>query len=253
MTKITKYHVRKPKDNKNKIEFKLFIYFAYIIYLIFIWFSVRNLWLMLYAHFIIILFFSLYYFGRDFFYILLSPIWIIVYPIQSIIIKRYLKRFSTNIPKETVVVLAHSNWRKLEAWVKPNYFCSEIKFLAKYLKKKGSNFSFYTQASLEDVNEIMSDNSIKEVYFYGHGSSHVFQLGTDEILYYCEFSNGKYSKEFVHQMHCGTEDGKSLVDYVVPEKNKNQCFLIRKSITALTIEQVLKKKMKEMDNNKTIK
>ncbi len=253
MTKITKYHVKKPKDNKNKVEFKLLIYFAYIIYLISVLLSVRNVWLMLYAHLIIITIFSLYYFGRDFFYILLSPIWIVVYPLQLAKVKYYLKKFSTNTPKETVVVLAHSNWRKLEAWVKPNYFFSEIKLLAKYLKTKGSDFSFYTQAGLDDVNEIMRNDSIKEVYFYGHGSSHVFQLGTDEILYYCEFGNGKYSKDYVHQMHCGTEDGKSLVDYVVPEENKNECFLIRKSITALTIEKVLKKKMKEISKNKSTK
>ena len=205
---------------------------------------------MLYAHLIIITIFSLYYFGRDFFYILLSPIWIVVYPLQLFKVKQYLKKHPVNIPKETVVVLAHSNWRKLEAWVKPNYFFSEIKLLSKYLKTKGSDFSFYTQASLEDVDKIMRNDDIKEVYFYGHGSSHVFQLGTDEILYYCEFSNGKYSKNYVHQMHCGTEDGKSLVDYVVPEENKNQCFLIRKSITAITIEKVLKKKIKEINKNR---
>jgi hypothetical protein len=71
-------------------------------------------------------------------------------------------------------------------------------------------------------------------------------LGTGEYLYYCEFSNGKYEKDFVHQMHCGTEDGKSLVDYIVPDKNKKECFWVKKSITGPYIEKILKKKIREI-------
>ena len=158
-----------------------------------------------------------------------------------------MKKVQLNKSCHTVVVLAHSNWRKLEAWIKPNFNVSEIKLLHKYLEKKSDDFSFYPNAKLEDINKIMADPNVKEVYFYGHGSSHVFQLGTREYLYYCEFSNGKYKKDFVHQMHCGTEDGKSLVDYVVPEKNKKQCFWVKKSITGLFIEKILKKKIRDLN------
>ena len=94
----------------------------------------------------------------------------------------------------------------------------------------------------------MSDKNIKEVYFFGHGSSHVFQLNTDDILYYCDYNNNKYGKEYVHQVHCGTKDGKSLVDYVVPEENKKGCFLIRKSINGFDIVKEFKRKTKNLTN-----
>jgi hypothetical protein len=90
----------------------------------------------------------------------------------------------------------------------------------------------------------MSNSEIREVCFYGHGTSHMFQLSTNEMLYYCDFNNrGKYGKDFIHQIHCGTSHGKSLIDYVVPEENKIKCFFFRKSITVIDIEKELKRKM----------
>jgi hypothetical protein len=47
--------------------------------------------------------------------------------------------------------------------------------------------------------------------------------------------------KFLHQVHCGTPHGKSLIDYVVPEKNKGKCFLIRKPINFYEIKRELKK------------
>jgi hypothetical protein len=110
---------------------------------------------------------------------------------------------------------------------------------------KEQDFSFYPDADFNDVEKIMSDKTIKEVYFLGHGDSHSFKLNTDEILYYCDFNDPKYSKEFVHQVHCGTPHGKSLIDYVVPEKNRNKCFLFRKPIDSLDVKKEFKKKMNE--------
>ena len=93
----------------------------------------------------------------------------------------------------------------------------------------------------------MSDKSVREVYFVGHGSSHKFQLGTDDIVYYCDFIDAKYGKDYVHQVHCGTPDGKSLVDYVVPESNRSGCFFVRKLLTTGQIEKELKRRTKEAD------
>lgn len=238
------YHDKISK--KDNIEWELVVYLLYFIFLVVSLFAIKNLLAVLYLHIILILGFSVYYFGREFLYILISPLFVIIYPLNFYQTKKFLEKTQLNKSCHTVVVLAHSNWRKIEAWIKPNFSVSEIKLLYRYLKKKGDNFSFYPAATLEDINQIMSDPAIKEVYFYGHGTSHVFQLGTNEILYYCEFSNGKYKKDFVHQMHCGTEDGKSLVDYVVPEQNKKQCFWVKNSITGLYIEKVIKKKIKEL-------
>lgn len=233
-------------SKEDSIEWELIAFLFYFIFLIASIFVIRNLLAVLYLHVTLIFIFSLYYFGRDFLYILISPVFVIFYPLNSLQTNKFLKKVPLNTPCHTVVVLAHSNWRKLEAWIKPNFIVSEIKLLHEYLIKKGDDFSFYPKAALEDVDMIMSNHAIKDVYFYGHGTSHVFQLGTGEILYYCEFNNGKYKKDFVHQMHCGTEDGKSLVDYVVPEQNKKQCFWVKNSITGLYIEKVIKKKIKEL-------
>jgi hypothetical protein len=119
--------------------------------------------------------------------------------------------------------------------------------MIEYLKKKNQNFSFYTKAGFADVEKIMSDKNIKEVYFFGHGDSHTFQLNTDEVLYYCEFNDQeKYGKEFVHQVHCGTPHGKSLIDYVVPEENRSKCFFFDKSITGPEIIKEFKRRTVEL-------
>jgi len=171
----------------------------------------------------------------------------VLIPINNYLLKRYLRNFKQNVPAEVVIILGQSDFFKLEAWVKPNFLKSEIVGLVKYLKAKNQDFSFYTKASLKDVEKIMSDKIIKEVYFFGHGDSHTFQLNTDEILYYCEFNDlEKYGKDFVHQVHCGTPYGKSLIDYVVPKENRSRCFLFRKTIRSADIEKEFKRMTKNI-------
>jgi hypothetical protein len=168
---------------------------------------------------------------------------VIIYPINNYLSAQYLKKFKKNVPAHTVIILGQTDWFKLEGWLKTNFLKDEIEALVCYLKAKKQDFSFYTSASLEEVEKIMADKIIKEVYFFGHGDSHRFQLKTDEILYYCEFNNPKkYGKEFVHQVHCGTVDGKSLIDYVVPMENREKCFLFRKPINNSDIRNEFKKR-----------
>lgn len=228
------------------VEWKLLFFFAYIILLISALITGLDLKTVALAHLMYTIVFSIFYFGRQFFYILGAPLMPFAMVGITFRVKRYLKNFKQNTSEEVVIVMAQSDWTKLEAWIKPNYFPSEIKTLVKYLKAKKQNFSFYTNASLNDVEEIMRDKNIKEVYFVGHGSSHIFQLKTDVILYYCEFNNPIYGKDFVHQIHCGTPDGKSLSDYVVPEGNRQGCFLVRKSINSPFIEKHFNNKIKEL-------
>lgn len=227
------------------IEIKLILFALYVGFLVFLWIWQRNWWFVFYSHLIFIFIFSIFYFGRQFLYIFVAPLMAIIIPVIQLFIKRYLRQFKQNVPAEVVIILGHSDWTKLEAWIKPNSTVSELKLLVKYLQMKKQDFSFYPRAGIEDVERIMVDDNVREVYFFGHGSSHVFQLNTDDILYYCEFNNPKYGKDFVHQVHCGTPDGKSLVDYVVPDGNKSGCFLIRKPITGQRIMREFKKKIKE--------
>jgi len=234
------------------IEYKLVLLFLYIVFLVFLLISQKSWLNVLYVHFLFVFIFSIFYFGRQFLYIFAAPLFVIFIPIEQIRIKRFLKAFKQNTPAEVAIILGHSDWTKLEAWIKPNSALREITLLVQQLKLKRQNFSFYPKATLVDVEEIMKNKDIKEVYLLGHGSSHLFQLSTDDILYYCEFNSPQYKKEFVHQIHCGTEDGKSLIDYVVPEENKERCFLVRKSISGDFIEKKFKQTIKDLEKKTTV-
>lgn len=230
----------------QRTDVKLVQFFAYIGALIY--FGIKDgLFSILYVHMFFVFLYGIFYFWQDFLIFLLAPATTIIIPIQNYLLKKYLKSFKQNIPTEAVIILGQSDWFKLNAWIKINFLKGEIVSLVRYLNAKGQDFSFYPKASMKDVEEIMRDKSIKEVYFFGHGDSHTFQLNTDKILYYCEFNNPeKYGKEFVHQVHCGTPDGKSLIDYVVPERNRIKCFFFRKNISGSYIEREFKKRIKEL-------
>lgn len=223
-------------------EYKVIFYGSYLISLIVLFF-IKGWTGILFTHLFFVFIVSLLSFGKQFIINFFFPFITVYLLIDSIRFKKYIRKFPLNNPVETVVVLGHSNWLKYEAWIKPNFCLSEIKSLVRYLVKMRKNFSFYPTATIQDVHKIMENREVKEVYFFGHGDSHVFQLGTDEILYYCDFNKEKHGKEFVHQFHCGTLDGKSLVDYVVPENNREKCFYVRKSINSFDVVRELKRRM----------
>lgn len=229
-----------------KVEYKLILFGIYTAVLFFILFWKHQWEIVFYVHISFVLLFSIFYFGRQFLYIFFAPIIPFAIYLEHNRVKRYLHKVKVNVPAEAVIILGHADWTTLEAWIKPIASSKEIKTLIKYLKVKKQDFSFYPQAEIIDVKKIMADKEIKEVYFWGHGSSHVFQLSTNEILYYCEFAGGKYSKEFVHQVHCGTSHGKSLIDYVVRSENRPKCFLVRKPITGDFIIKEFKHKIKAL-------
>ncbi len=227
-----------------KTEFKLILSLSYIISIGYIA-TQKGLIMAVITHVIISLVFAVFRFGSEFIKIFFFPIWMIGVPIEQLLSLRYINRFKQNTPEETVIILGHSNWHKLSSWIKPNYSTSELKILVKLLNKQKKNFSFYTKATLRDVEDIMKNTKIKEVYFLGHDDSHVFCLGTNEYLYYCEFRGGQYKKDYIHQVHCGTKHGKSLIDYVVPEENREECFFFRKEINGAKIIREFKKQINQ--------
>lgn len=228
------------------IETKLLLFIGYVgslMYLLIIeqgWLSV------LLTHILFVCIFSVVYFGRDFLYILFVPVIALCMPIYNWRLRRYLRNFKQDKAQEVAIILTHSNWLKLGAWIMPNHTLSEIKRIVECLEAKKQKFSFYPDASVKDVERIMSNKKIKEVYLVGHGNSHVFQLSTDEAVYYCDFNDPKYRKDFVHQLHCGSPYGKSLIDYVVPQENRDKCFFARKKINSFYIEKELKRKIKTL-------
>jgi len=231
------------RTDSRLIQF--FVYLGSLVYLLLKGFGLLSV---VYVHLFFVLIYGIVYFREEFLTFLFSPILAIVFPIQNYRLKKYLLNFKQNIPTEVVIVLGHSDWFKLGAWLRNNFLKSEIAALVKCLHTKEQDFSFYPKASIEDVEKIMSNKSIKEVYFFGHGDSHTFQLNTDEYLYYCDFNNyQKYGKEFAHQVHCGTPDGKRLIDYVVPEGNRTKCFFFNKSINSFDIKKEFKRMTEEVN------
>lgn len=230
----------------QRVEFKLVLFFAYVATLVYVWIKSGHFWPVIFIHIFFVLLVAIIYFGVELIMLIASPILLVVMPIERYFIKRYLAQFKQNKPAEVVVILGHPNWFKLEGWLKPIFMKGEIKYLVKYLEAKKQDFSFYPNANFAEVEKIMADKKIKEVYFFGHGNSHEFQLGTDEMLYYCDFGNPKYGKQFVHQVHCGDPYGKSLLDYVAPEKNRAKCFFFRKPINSRDIVKEFKRRTKEL-------
>jgi hypothetical protein len=156
-------------------------------------------------------------------------------------IKKYIKDVGHNVHKTAIVILAHYDRYHFKYTMKPNYDIGNIKNIVEYLKRKrGNDFSFYDKASVSDVESIMSDEKVREVLFVGHGDSHVFVLSLDDEIYYCDFNDKKYHKDYVHQVHCGHGKGKHLSDYVIPKENADECFLPDKIIRARSIDKWFK-------------
>jgi len=199
--------------------------------------------LSLYVYIVLVI--STVYFGRQFLRIMFAPLMSIIIVIVHFQVKRFIKQFPNNKPADIVIFLAHPDWRTLEGWIKPNYLKYEIVALVEYLKSTGHTFSFFPHATFSDVEKIMRDTQVKEVGFYGHGNSHEFCLSNDLTIFYCDFNSQQYLKQYVHQFHCGTREGKSLVDYVVPPENRSKCFFFRKSITGPEIVKDLKQRIKQ--------
>jgi len=239
--------MRELPEILKKTEVGLIQFFLYVGALIYLLFRGYGWLSVIFVHLFFVLIYGVLYFRGDFLIFFLAPITVFMFPVQNYFLRKYLKNFKQNVPAEAVVILGRYDYFKLEGWIKYNFIKSEIVALVKYLQAKKQDFSFYPDATLRDVNEIMSDKNIKEVYFFGHGTSHVFQLNTNDILYYCDFNDPKkFGKEFIHQVHCGTPDGKSLIDYVVPKENRPQCFFFRKPVNSFDIEKEFKRKTKEL-------
>lgn len=237
--------MKKVEKILRRTDVKLVQFFVYVVALVYLLLKGYGLSSVLYVHLFFVIIYGVIYLREEFITFLLAPILVIVTPALNYFSQKYLKNFDQNIPAETVVILGRSDWFKLDAWLRHNFLKSELKSLVKLLQSKRQKFSFYTKANYKDIEKVMADKNIKEVYFFGHGDSHIFQLNTEEVLYYCDFNDPKkYGKEFVHQIHCGDPDGKSLIDYVVPKENRAKCFFFRKPIHSDDIKNELERRTK---------
>lgn len=144
------------------------------------------------------------------------------------------------------MILASFKRLSVDDFVKDNYSLKELKAIIKYINIRKIDFSIYFNAPRSDIFKIMADSTIREVYFMGHGTTETFQLDGENTIYYEDFNNPRYYKDFVHQLHCGTKGGIPLREYVVPKENREECFWKNKTVTAKAIIKWFVKKAEEV-------
>ena len=150
----------------RRTDVELVQFFFYIGGLIYLWRKGYSWWSIVIFHLFFVLFYSIFYFREDFLIFFLAPITAVLIPINNYLLGKYLRKFKQNVPADVVIILGQSDFFKLEAWLKPNFLKSEISWLVHYLNTRKQDFSFYPKASLKDVEKIMSNKNIKEVYFF---------------------------------------------------------------------------------------
>jgi hypothetical protein len=169
-------------------------------------------------------------------------------------VRKYLEtnKVVQNVHAPIVVIVTCPDRTSWRGWLKPNVTKKETIALVEYLNAKKRGFSFYLHASFADVESIMRDGDVKEVCFFGHGSSHIFRLSSNQDLHYCDFKDVKYAKELVHQIHCGDKEGRErrLIDYVVPAKDRGTCFWFDKVINEPKIIKELKERTERLKSGK---
>lgn len=234
---------REPIRFGPKLILTVFTY-AYLVVMAIVWIRVTLIILFVIMAYSLVI--GGLYLGEEFLYVILAPVIIPVNLISLYLISRFLKKFKINEPAEIVVVLAYPNWNTVGGWIKPNYLPSEIKAIARFLEVQGVSHSFYTHATTEDIEKIMRKREIRQVYFVGHGDSHNFCLTNGQVVIYCDYNDPACAKDYVHQVHCGTLQGKSLKEYVVPPENRGKCFFFNHSITGEDIVREFNKRTEEI-------
>lgn len=83
-------------------EFKLLLFLAYIASLSWVLLTRHNLLSIISVHFLFVLLFSVFYFGKEFFWVFIAPATAFNVTLEDWRIRRYLKDFDQNIPAEVV-------------------------------------------------------------------------------------------------------------------------------------------------------
>jgi len=65
----------------------------------------------------------------------------------------------------------------------------------------------------------------------------------ERFLYYCDFNDPKYAKDYVHQIHCGTLHGKVLSTILSPSRIETSVFYSEGRLMVSDVERELKKRI----------
>lgn len=233
-----------------------FLLFVLLIFILCYFINTHNFYILFVGFFIIFTLSCYLYYGWLFLIVILIPViplpflWNICFVHKNGKIKKYINQFTLNKPSRAVMILADFKWLSTDYFLKDNYSLKELKAIIEYINIRKVDFSIYFKASRSDIIKIMANPEIREVYFIGHGATDVFKLDSENIIYYEDFNDPKYYKDFVHQAHCGTKEGTPLREYIVPKENREECFWKNKTITSRTVIKWFNKKTEEIKNKK---
>lgn len=244
LQKLLKLDYKKKKSYTMNIPDFISIAYLLLFYSIVLFIGVKTLTNSKFAF--PVLFFVPAFIGIVVFYIVL-PIRLLNFIISQVILFFYLRNIKKNTPSETVIVTGKSEYKSPSFWFNPNYDLDLI-FLLEYLKLKKEDFSIYKNVDIKTLDKVMSNNNIRTVYIVGHGRRHGFVIDANTTLDYCRYNDPKYKKNFVYQIHCNSQKGTSLVEYVVDEKNREECLPEHGYISNFTINQMFIDKIIEYKN-----
>lgn len=92
-------------------------------------------------------------------------------------------------------------------------YINKINLLIKYFKLKNIPYKVHLNVNRKRLKEIIYNKKAKNIYIVGHGQRHGLKLSKKDVIYYCEVKDAP-KKDFIVQLHCNHNFGKSLVEYI---------------------------------------
>jgi len=134
-----------------------------------------------------------------------------------------LKKYSKNKNPNTIIIfgietLASSFFYSI-------YNIRGLNILINYFNQNNIKFKICFNISRLEFDEILNNKNIKNIYLIGHGRKTAFKLNKNELILSYDYQNSKIEKDSIHLYHCTHENGKSLIDFLVSNKNKHKCYI----------------------------
>ena len=143
--------------------------------------------------------------------------------------------------EHTGIILVHYDWPT------NNLSFIGVDTLIKGIYQK-EPFKVYNCHDVEEINSAIKNPKVNRLWIFGHGVKH--GVSTDSgIFYYCNLLNEPH-KDFVAQLHCNCEGGKSSCDYLLNQQSKENCIISDGIRHGIQNEIAVREYVKKL-NNKT--
>ena len=114
-----------------------------------------------------------------------------------------------------IIVKNNSNHKVSEnVFIIPTYPWYKLYHLSIFNLKQviKQNFQIKIVSSINEYKKLISNEKIKRIIVFGHGSKHSLKI-QKEIFYYCELSKLTHI-EFYGQLHCNHDDGRTAYEII---------------------------------------